>query len=199
MTQPFSRIPEPEIPRPFKRRLQPKSVQHAVREVSTLVRRHSEDLWRRSKRHPRALGLIGGAAALTLVGAYTLSASGVGRSLCPPSGEASRFLLLLDPVTHPIAGSELEIRYDVCGLASGTPYRARIQIAAQQRVVKKGSAKTKPLVVKFQDKVDGVATRRAREMELGKLKPGAYTLELSVTDSKGRERKRMQKIQVRAR
>jgi hypothetical protein len=66
-------------------------------------------------------------------------------------------------------------------------------------VVKKGSAKPKPLVVKFQDKVDGVATRRAREMELGKLKPGAYTLELSVTDNKGRERTRMQKIQVRAR
>jgi hypothetical protein len=198
MSQPFSRIPEPETSRPFKRRLQPHSIQQAARDAWRVIRRQGENTWQKVKRRPRTVGLIAGAAALTLVGAYTLSASGVGRSLCPTSSQPSGFVLLLDPVAHPVAPSKLEVRYDVCGLPAGTGYRARVQVTSQ-RVAKKGSAKSKPLVVTFQDKVDGVATRRARELELGRLKPGAYTLELSVTDNKGRERKRLQKIQVKAR
>ena len=209
MSQPFSRIPEPEIPRPFKRRLQPDGVQRAIqgawrqgRRHAEDLRRHAADLWRKGKRHPRVLGMIGGAAALTLVGAYTLSASGAGRSLCTSASKAANapeFLLLMDPITRPIlAGPELEIHYDVCGLASGTAYQGRLQIT-RQRVGKKSSVKPKPVVIKFEDRVDGVATRRHRDVELGKLKPGPYTLELSVVDNRGRLRKKVQKIVVNAR
>jgi hypothetical protein len=138
---------------------------------------------------------MGGAVALTLVGAFALNASGAGRSLCPPAsdGKTPPFLLLMDPVSPVPAGSGLEIHYDVCGLASGTPYRGRVRLAQ----VKKGSAKPKPLVVSFKDQADGVATRREQELDLTSTKPGAYTLELSVADSKGRERKRVQKVLVR--
>ncbi|HVQ47060.1 MAG TPA: hypothetical protein VMS62_09540, partial [Gemmatimonadales bacterium] len=91
MTQPFLRIPEPEIPRPFKRRFQPNGMQLAIRDGLNQARRkggelwrkgkrQGEELWRRGKRHPRVLGMIGGAAALMLVGSYTLSATGSGRS-----------------------------------------------------------------------------------------------------------------------
>jgi hypothetical protein len=156
------------------------------------------------------LALIGGAVAVTLVGAYALSASGAGRSLCPPAGETSssdkaqkgrktsRFLLLMDPVPHPAARSGLEIHYDVCGLPSGTPYRGRVRLTQQGPAKKKKSTKPKPLVVTFQDKVDGPATRRSQEVNLGATKPGAYTLELSVIDNQGRERKRIQKVLVKA-
>jgi hypothetical protein len=206
MTQPFTRVPEPEIPRPFKRRLQPGSLQQAIRDSWRSARRHGEDLWRRSRRHHRAMGLIGGAVALTLLGAYTVSASGLGRSACESalagspkkSGKTPGFLLLVDRISGPVAGPQLEIHYDVCGLPSGTAYRGRVEVT-RQSAAKKRSARPKPLVVSFKDRVDGVETRRHRELELRSLKPGTYTLELSVIDNRGRERKSVQKIQLQSR
>jgi len=87
MTQPFLKIPEPEISRPFKRRFQPNGMQLAMRDTWNRVRRQGADvwrsgrrygtelwssgkrngaeLWRQGKRHPRVIGMIGGAAALT--------------------------------------------------------------------------------------------------------------------------------------
>jgi hypothetical protein len=138
--------------------------------------------------------------ALTLVGAYALSATGAGRSLCPAAGDGKTppFLLLMDAVPPAGAGAEIEVHYDVCGLSSRTPYKGRIQLS-QQKVGRKKAAKAKLLVVSFQDKVDGPATRREREVELGPVKPGAYTLELSVVDNQGRERKKVQKVLIKAR
>jgi hypothetical protein len=213
MSQPFSGMPNPGAPRPFKRRFQPHVVQETVRallrgaqEGLRRAQRYGGDLWLRGKRNPRTFGLIGAAVALTLVGAYALSASGAERSLCPPAGKASRkaprFHVLMDPVPGAAAGSEVEIHYDVCGLASGTPYRGRVQLSQQQpagkKKKKKGSAKPRPLVVTFQDKVDGPATRRHQPLALGSTRPGAYTLELSVVDNQGRERKRLQKVVIKA-
>ncbi|MEA2723375.1 MAG: hypothetical protein QOH59_1146, partial [Gemmatimonadales bacterium] len=96
------------------------------------------------------------------------------------------------------AGSEAEIHYDVCGLASGAPYQARIRLLPQQGPGKRKSAKRRPMVVSFKDRADGMATRRHEQLELGSTKPGAYTLELSIADKRGRERKRVQKVLVRA-
>jgi hypothetical protein len=213
MSQPFSRLPDPEIPRPFKRRPQSTVIQEALQsallkaqQYAQEARRFGEDLWRRGKRQPRVLAMIGGATAITLVGAYALSASsGSERSLCPPVTKASRktpsFLVLMDPVPPPTAGSEIEIHYDVCGLPSGTSYRGRVQLSQQQTVAKKkkkNAPKPKPVVVStFQGKVDGMATRRSQDVELGGTKPGTYTIELSVVDNRGRERKRLQKLVVR--
>jgi hypothetical protein len=165
------------------------------------ARRHGGDIWRKGKRHPRALGITGAAVAVTLVGAYALSASG--RSLCPSAGKASRFLLLMDQVPHATAGSELTINYDVCGLKSGTPFRGRVRLtqaapAAPKKGKKKTAAKPKVVVVSFKDEADGPADRRRQELQLGSTKPGSYTLELSVTDNMGRERKRLQKLVVKA-
>jgi hypothetical protein len=167
------------------------------------VQRYGQDLWLRGKRNPRTFGLIGGAVALTLVGAYALSASGAGRSLCPPTskGKTPKFLLLVDPVPFVAAGSKVEINYDVCGLASGTAYRGRVRVAqpAPTGKKKKKAAKPKQLVVSFKDQVDGVATRRQQQLNFGSMRPGIYTLEFSVADSKGRERKRVQKVLIKPR
>jgi hypothetical protein len=222
MSNPFSGIPDPGTPPPMRRRLQPAPVQEALRAMQDILRaarpkaqgslrraqwaakdalrqaqRYGEELWRRGKRNPRTVGVIGGAVALTLIGAFALSASGAGRSLCPPTSDRKTppFLLLMDPVLQVTAGSEVEIHYDVCGLRSGTPYRGRLRLTQ----VKKGSAKPKPLVVSFKDQVDGVATRRQQELDLASTRPGTYTLELSVADNRGRERTRVQKVLVKAR
>jgi hypothetical protein len=228
MSQPFSGLPDPGNPSPFRRRSQSGVAQEALQAalqgaqaglrtalrgaegVLREARRQGDNLWLRMKRKPRTFGLIGAGIAVTLVGAYALSASGAGRSMCPPMGKTSSssrvdkgrktpsFLLLMDEVAHPAAGSELEINYDVCGLAEGTPYSGRVVLSQRRPGGKKKSPKPKALVVTFKDKADGVASRRSRELDLGTLKPGAYTLELSVVDNQGRERKRLQKIRVKA-
>jgi len=166
------------------------------------AQRFGQDLWFRAKRKPRTFGLIGGGVALTLIGAFAVSASGAG-SLCPaPSkGKTPKFALLMDPVPQVAAGSAVEIHYDVCGLRSGTAYHGRVKLTRQMPTTKKKkkSATPKPLVVSFKDEVDGVATRRRQQLNLGSTKPGAYTLELYVADNQGRERKRVQKVLVKAR
>jgi hypothetical protein len=64
--------------------------------------------------------------------------------------------------------------------------------------LKKLAIKRKPVVVTFRDQADGLATRRRQELNLGSSKPGAYSLELSVTDNQGRERKKVQKLVIKA-
>lgn len=205
MSQPFSGLPNPGNHSPFRRRFQQGVVQEALRAALRggqgalrRAQRYGEDLWRRGKRNPRTFALIGGAVALTVVGAYALSASGAG-SLCPPAADrkAPPFLVFMDPVPHAAAGSELEIHYDVCGLPSGTPYHGRVRLSQQPAGGKKRSPKPKPLVVNFQDRVDGPATRRHQEVNLASARPGAYTLELSVVDNQGRQRKRLQKFLIK--
>ena len=223
MTTPFSGVPDPGFPRWSRRSLHRGAARETLQRAGRAARRcsqnlgrytkdlgrHSKDLWQRGKRNPRTLALVGGAVALTLVGAYTLNASGVGPSLCPVPPQTSspnakpqkpmRFSVLMDPIAHPAAGSELEIYYDVCGLPSGTPYRGRVQLIQQRSGGKKRSAKPKPVVFTFQDKADGLGTRRREEFELGSVPAGAYTIQLSVADNKGRERTRLQKIRLKPR
>lgn len=212
MSQPFSGIPSPGSPSPFKRRAQPNALQESVSKALKSAqqlggralreaRMYGQTLWQRGRRRPRTVGLVGAGIVVTLVGAYALSASS--RSLCPPVGEAktARFLLLMDPVPHQVAGSDMIIDYDVCGLKSGTPYRGKVKLTQQvatSNKKKKTPPKPKSLVVTFQDEVDGVASRHSQELKLGATKPGTYTLELSVIDNLGRERKRLQKVQVKA-
>jgi hypothetical protein len=164
------------------------------------AQRYGQNLWFRAKRRPRTFGAAGAAVALTLVGAFALSASGAGRSLCPPTSDRKtpQFRLLMDPIPPVAAGSDVEIYYDVCGLALGTPYKGRVRLVQQPAAGKKKSAKPKPLVVSFKDQVDGVATRRHQQVDLSSTRPGVYTLELSIADKQGRERKRVQKIRVKA-
>jgi hypothetical protein len=224
MNDPFSGIPDSGTPRTVRRRFQPGLVEEAfqalreslgpallkakaaLRQAQRVAqdglrraRRYGQDLWQRGKRNPRPFGLAAGAVALTLAGAYALNASGAGRSLCPPpaEGKTAQFLLLMDPMLHITAGSKVEIRYDVCGLPSRTPYLGRVRMTPQKPVGKKKSARPKPVVVSFKDRVDGVATRRHHQLDLSSAKPGAYTIELVVADNRGRERKRVQKVVVR--
>jgi hypothetical protein len=118
--------------------------------------------------------------------------------MCPAAKaqKSPEFQVLVDQVPPAAVRSELEIHYDVCGLASGTSYRGRL-VLSPRASAKKGAAKPKPLVVTFQDKVEGPATRRTQELKLGSTKPGAYSLELRVVDSRGRERKRAQQVVIK--
>jgi hypothetical protein len=104
----------------------------------------------------------------------------------------------MDRIPQAEAGSEIKVQYDVCGLRSGTPYRGKVRLSRQPKSGKKQTVTPKPLVVTFKDEVDGPATRRNQQLDLGATKPGTYTLELLVVDNQGRERKRVQKVVVKA-
>ena len=226
MSNPLSGIPDPEATRPVRRRFQPSPVKEALGEMKDALqarlrriqprlqriqsgakdagrraRRYGQDLWFRGKRNPRRWGLAGGAVALTLVGAYAVSASMANESSCPSAipGKAPKFLVLMDSVPQLTTGSKLEIQYEVCGLASGAAYRGKVRLMQQQRLAgKKKKSQPKPTVVSFKGQADGVATRREQPVSLASTKPGTYTLELVVADGKGRERKRTQKVVIRA-
>ena len=225
MSNPLSGSPDPEIPRSVRSRFRPSPVQEALREMKdalqarlrrihpTLQRMHRgakdasrraqrsvQDLWFRGKRNPKQFGMVAGVIALTLVGAYAVSAAVATRSLCPAgsNGKAPKFVVLMDSIPQVWAGSKLKIQYEVCGLASGTPYKGKVRLVQQQRTIaKKKSAAAKPLVVSFKDRSGGLATRAEQLVSLGSTKPGKYTLELIVADNKGRERKRVQKVVVK--
>jgi len=227
MSNPLSGNPDPEATRPVRRRFQPSPVKEALGEMKEALqarlrriqptlrsmqsgakdagrraRRYGQDLWFRGKRSPRKFGLAAGAVALSLVGAYAVSAS-MGGSLCPSAtpGKAPKFLVLMDSVPQIATGSKLEIQYEVCGLAAGTPYRGKVRLVQQQQRLagKKKSYQPKPTVVSFKGRSDGVATRRQQPVSVALARPGTYTLELVVADGKGRERKRTQQVVVRAR
>jgi hypothetical protein len=180
------------------------SLLRGIRPYARRLQQTGQDGWRHAKRHPRALSAAGGTVTLMLIGVYALNATaGPGHSLCPasfgkPGGKRPAFLLLMDSLPRATsAGTELDVHYDVCGLASGTAYRGKIQLTPQRPVRKKRpSSQLKPLVITFREKADGVASRHRKPFQLETTKPGAYTLELSITDNQGRERKRSQKIRV---
>jgi hypothetical protein len=215
MTQSLSNEPDSGIFRGARRRFQPDEVQIALQRMRRAAQRQGRNLWqqggnlwRRGTRNPRALALAGAGIVVTLIGAYTVSASGVGPSLCPaaqrsaPVSKSQKkpdFQLLMDRVPQAAAsGSELEIYYDVCGLPKGTRYSGRVvvQQAAPART-KKAAARPKPIALAFKDEVDGPATRRRQEIGLQAARPGSYTVELTVADNQGHERKRVQKISVK--
>lgn len=168
-------------------------------------------LWRKGKENPRTAGIVGGMVGLVLIGGYAIGAAGSPQSLCPtasnrsataPSqGEqgpsAAAFLLLMDPIPQQSAGSDFAVYYDVCGLPAGTPYRVRLRLSKRGDLLKRmfGNG-AKSLAVTVQDRVDGPATRRYSNLDLGSTPPGSYTLELSVLDNRGRERKRFQDVLV---
>ncbi|HZI75545.1 MAG TPA: hypothetical protein VFD73_16310, partial [Gemmatimonadales bacterium] len=81
MSQPLS-----EIPKPYfggrSRRFRSTELHQAFQGVKRRAQQSAQSVIRRVKRNPRTFGLAGGAVVLTLAGAYSLSASGAGRSLC---------------------------------------------------------------------------------------------------------------------
>ena len=208
MSQPSFGVPDPGTPRPFKRSIQPGVIQGAIKGTLRLVgpyseealhsaKRRGQELWRRGKRHPRAVGLVSGAIVVTLIGAYAVSATGAG-SRCPaPKNGKTPFLLLMEPVADGTRGAKIDITYDVCGLPKGTPYNGRVRLSNVR--AKKERPKSKGLVVTFKDTVDGPATRHERQVSLDSTKAGAYTLELLVVDNRGRVRNTAQTVLVRGR
>jgi hypothetical protein len=94
----------------------------------------------------------------------------------------------------------MELYYEVEGLSAGTEYTVRIAVRKQgggggllKKVFGGGSAQ---ISLKFEESASFPVTSTSRSLKLDKLKPGNYTLEVTVEDDQGRSDKRLQPFQV---
>ena len=97
-------------------------------------------------------------------------------------------------------GEEMQLYYEVVGLPAGGDYSTQVAVKRGKGgggFLKKifgggGSA----LSVKFQEHANASTAAVRRTLSLAKLKPGDYTLEVSVTDGAGRTDKRAEQFEV---
>ena len=94
----------------------------------------------------------------------------------------------------------MELYYEVEGLTQGTEYTVKIAVRKQggggglfKKVFGGGSAQ---ISLKFEESASFPVTSTQRSLKLDKLKPGNYSLEVTVEDNKGRTDRRMQPFQV---
>jgi GWxTD domain-containing protein len=95
---------------------------------------------------------------------------------------------------------DMELYYEVEGVAAGSKYDVRIAVRKQgksggllKKVFGGGSAQ---LSLKFDETAAFPITATHRSLQLNKLKPGYYSLEVDVQDAQGRRDRRAQAFQV---
>ena len=79
------------------------------------------------------------------------------------------------------------------GLAPGAPYQAELVVSE-----KRGAKRTKPGVrISYAGVASGAVTSGRRTIDLRQFKPGAYWLDLIITDAAGRRDQRRTWFEVR--
>jgi hypothetical protein len=139
------------------------------------------------------------AALVGLAGAYQAAhIATTHRSRCPAAAAAEGdaaggrpLTLLVDEAGRQRAGGELELYYDVCGLADDAPFTTQVVVARNQSGLRRllGGG-VEPVRATFDEEASGPATRRHRGIDLEDLPAGTYTATVSITDGGGRRRSR---------
>ncbi len=96
-------------------------------------------------------------------------------------------------------GETMRVFYEVLGIAPGTRYATQVAVKRGtgdrnllQKIFGGGGA---AITVRFEEEATA-STGVQREIALDKLKPGMYTLEVTVTDPSGRKDRRQQRFQI---
>jgi GWxTD domain-containing protein len=94
----------------------------------------------------------------------------------------------------------MELYYEVEGLSAGTEYTVRIAARKQggggglfRKIFGGGGAQ---ISLKFEESASFPVTTTSRSLQLDKLKPGMYSLEVEVEDDQGRTDRRIREFQV---
>ncbi len=117
------------------------------------------------------------------------------RSRCPEG--AAQASVMLDPIGSRPVGRQLDIYYDVCGLAEGTAYTVGISLSRKAGGI--GGllgGRDRPVAVSFDEAARGPATRRHRDITVPDLRPGSYTLAVSIRLADGRVLSREHDVQL---
>ncbi|HET9041029.1 MAG TPA: GWxTD domain-containing protein [Gemmatimonadales bacterium] len=108
--------------------------------------------------------------------------------------------VLFNPLQTFKRGEEMQLYYEVEGLQPGNPYEVRLAVRKQggsggvfRKIFGGGGA---AISLKFDAQASASVESAHRGLQLEKLKPGMYVLELMVTDEQGRRDQRLQPFQV---
>ena len=153
---------------------------------------------------------MGSAAALAslIVGYYGVHFATRHRTRCPVgtlaadsahggAAKARTFSVLMDAVGSQSAGNNLDVYYDVCGLDAGTTYTANVRVEQNSSGFRRLLGRSPgPITATYDEEANGPAVRRHRTLVFGDMPPGSYSLDLVVTDARGRVRAKSTAFQV---
>jgi hypothetical protein len=103
------------------------------------------------------------------------------------------FGVLVDSVETAPQGSDLDVRYDVCGLTTGTPFKTRFLLARTDGG-RRGAADR--MASSIDDTAVDIGTRRHHVLAVGPMPAGNYRLTVVVTDDRGRRRDRETTLRI---
>jgi hypothetical protein len=102
--------------------------------------------------------------------------------------------VLLTPFKLFLEASEVELYYEASGASPGTPYRHRIAV---YRMKSEGRLEPRPVVtLGFEERADAALLRSHRTLQLGRLKPGPYVVEVEITGPTGEPVRRRRDLRV---
>ena len=108
--------------------------------------------------------------------------------------------VLFNPLQTFKRSEEMQLYYEVDGLQPGTPYEVRLAVRRQggggglfRKIFGGGGA---ALSLKFDAQATAPLESAHRGLQLDRLKPGNYVLEVTVADDQGRKDQRLQPFQV---
>jgi hypothetical protein len=112
---------------------------------------------------------------------------------------AERDTVYFNPLGAYRPSDELRLYYEVRGIAAGEEYTTQVQVkrgsgggGLLKKIFGGGGA---AISVKFQERADADPGVQ-RAIDLDRLKPGAYTLEVTITDAAGRKDRRQHQFEV---
>ncbi len=102
--------------------------------------------------------------------------------------------VLLTPFNLFLEKSEVELYYEASGATPGTTYRHQIAV---YRAKDEGRLEARPVVtLGFEERADGPVVRANRTLQLGRLRPGTYVVEVKVTGAGSEPAVRRRQIRV---
>ena len=114
--------------------------------------------------------------------------------------QADSDTVLFNPLQTFKRSEEMQLYYEVQGLRPGNPYEVRLAVRKEKgsggvfrKIFGGGGA---AISLKFDAQATSAVETAHRGLQLEKLKPGMYVLELMVTDGEGRRDQRLQPFQV---
>jgi Protein kinase domain len=158
---------------------------HHVRRVGDWAKRA---LTSRGSTVSMASAFIIAVAVLTFSAFRMTSGASRSDSRCPTgvAMDGKRpFGVLVDSLGNSPQGTDLTVRYDICGLAEGTAAKTRLTIS---RTDGGRRAAADRMQATFDDSATGIGTRVHHLVPVSSLPAGAYRLTVVVTDDKGRRR-----------
>jgi hypothetical protein len=167
-----------------------------LRRVGTWMKR---TLTSRGSTVSMASAFIIAVAVLTFSAFRMTSGASHNESRCPTgvAMDGKRpFGVLVDSIGSTPQGSDMTVRYDVCGLNEGTPIKSRLTVARTDGGRKAAADR---MQATFDDNAVGIGTRLHHLVPVSALPAGSYRLTVVVIDDKGRRRDHESSLRISSR